>query len=68
MSRGPVEEARGFLTTGNAAVRVEGNDIIVDGQPPVKCPVAINKIEFLSDANLLEIFVNDGEFVMSYVL
>lgn len=64
----PVEEARGFLATGNAAVRVEGNDIIVDGQPPVKCPVAISKIEFLSDANLLEIFVNDGEFVMSYVL
>lgn len=40
----------------------------MDGQPPVKGPVAINKIEFLSDANLLEIFVNDGEFVMSYVL
>lgn len=64
----PVEEARFLLTDTSAPVSINGNEIRVEGKEPVLCPVPIRTVSVLTDGDLVEIFVNRGEFTLSYVL
>lgn len=63
---GPVKEAEAYLTESDGRVTINGNVITVSGKKPVEIPTEIKKIRFLADGDLLEIFVNDGEYSLSY--
>lgn len=64
----PVAEAEKLLSSDCGRVRIKGNVITVEGKAPVTVPTEIRKAEFLEDGDLLEIFINDGEYSLSSVL